>query len=320
MRMLKQIIQKYFKLRYYSTIKSFSVIYGLPHNYSFFIFIILLFISSSAYSQDSLNITYVSSFGSFIDASSIAVDPENNIYIIDRGTNKLFKYSPDLKTFTSFGGYGWSEQTFDNPVDICISFGINIYITDYNNHRIQRFDKNLNYISTYSSRNNPDAGQNFGFPNGICISNKGELFFGDLENKRVIKYNAFGEFEKSIGDLNAGLGKLDNPAKMRIDENDHLYVLDDRVIKIFDRFGNFIKKIDFFNVEVINSFFINQNLLYLVNKRNLDVINNSGKYTYSIKINNDDKEEKNFNDILINGENLFLLSSGKVYLFKITKY
>jgi hypothetical protein len=287
---------------------------------SFSIMIIIFFMIHTSYSQDSLKIEYLSCFGNFTNASSISIDPENNVYIIDKGANKIIKYLPDLKTFSSAGGFGWGEQTFDSPSDLCISFGMNIFITDYNNHRIQRFDKNLNYISTYSSRDNPDAAQNFGFPDGICISKKGELFFGDLENKRVIKYNAFGEFEKSIGDLNAGLGKLDNPSKMRIDDKDNLYVLDGRDIKIFDRFGNYIKKIDFFHVEVINSFFINQNLLYLINKRNLDIINNGGKTAYSIKLNNEETGEMEFNDILINGDKLFVLSAGKVCLFKITKY
>ena len=103
------------------------------------IFLSLLFITST-FCQ---SYNYISSFGDFSNTASFYINSAGNIYITDSGNNQVFKYDTLGNLLKETGGYGWKEDTFDDPVDIYAT-PLNIYVCDKNNHRIQRYDKDLN--------------------------------------------------------------------------------------------------------------------------------------------------------------------------------
>ncbi len=111
-------------------------------------FLILFFISiTTLYSQQ---FGYDYSIGKFKDASSFSVSPSGFIYITDSGSDEIYKIDTLGKVVKNFGGYGWDNELFDNPVDV-FATDLSVYVCDKNNHRIQRFDKDLNFISSLSN-------------------------------------------------------------------------------------------------------------------------------------------------------------------------
>ncbi|MBI3586900.1 MAG: NHL repeat-containing protein [Ignavibacteriales bacterium] len=158
----------------------------------------------------------------------------------DRNSISLFKDKTSLPI--TVGGYGWTSTSFDGPAGIATD-GINVYIADHGNHRIQRFDRNLNFMSTFSTRDTSVVEARFGYPSGAAISRFGDLFILDEENIRVVKFNARSQFERAFGSLGDERGKLQHPIKILLSSDDHVYVLEPSKIIVYDYFGNYVQTI-----------------------------------------------------------------------------
>ena len=85
--------------------------------------------------------------GSFTNAVAFSIDPSGAIFVLDAGTHELLKFSQDGELLQSTGGYGWSEVTFDQPSDVVAPNGLDIYVADYGNHRVLRFDRHCTLVS-----------------------------------------------------------------------------------------------------------------------------------------------------------------------------
>lgn len=157
------------------------------------------------------------------------------------GTATLF--SADGTIQRSMGGTGWGNDQFDFPAAVWMRNGIDVFVADYHNHRIQRFDRNLNFISSLSTRDSDDPDQRFGYPSDVALSRLGELYVVDTENARVLKFTRANTVERSIGGFAAGKGRLHRPTRVEIGPGDRVYVQDGTVVRVYDAFGNYLRTI-----------------------------------------------------------------------------
>jgi hypothetical protein len=217
------------------------------------IFLAILFILLQSWSSPQTYI-YQGSIGEFNNASSIHINAAGFLFITDSGNDEIYKMDTLGKVIKTTGGHGWAEATFDNPVHI-FATPLSIYVTDKNNHRIQRFDKDLNPISSLSTRDNDDANSRFGYPLSCVLSAQGDLLILDSENRRILKFDLFGNFIQNFGGHDYGNYALNNPTAMAGDQNNYLYVIDGKTILIYDQFGNGIGDIkgteDFSSINII---------------------------------------------------------------------
>lgn len=189
---------------------------------------------------------FLLSFGRFTGAVDLDYDVAGNIYVVDRTANMLVKLSPRGDSLRAVSGFGDGEMQFDGPVALHARRGNDIYVADYNNHRIQRFNRTLDYITTISTRDDPDERKRFGYPRDVAVTRQGDLLIVDGENRRIIKINSFGAVERAFGDMAAGEGRLVDPSKIEVDEDDNIYVLDGKRIIQFDPFGSYVRDISTF--------------------------------------------------------------------------
>ena len=174
----------------------------------------------------------------------IDVDQVGNIYVADAGSHRVLKFGPDGKLIHYVGGYGWGIEQFDRPVDVWASSGLDVYVVDQNNHRIQRYDKDLHFIAELASERLPP---NFRieYPTSAVLSTQGEFFLTDGENARVLKLDAEGIPELFLGGFGELEGALASPGKIEISPDGHVYVCDrgrDRVV-VYDTFGNYLRTV-----------------------------------------------------------------------------
>jgi hypothetical protein len=174
--------------------------------------------------------------GKFNDASSFHINSAGFIFITDASSSQISKLDTLGKTIKDAGGFGWQESQFDFPSNI-FATTLNIYVADKNNHRIQRFDKDLNFISALYTRENDDKNSRFGYPLGCVISNQGDLFILDSENKRIVKFDLFGNYIQNFGGYDYGKYALNSPVDLAADQNNNIYVVDGKKIVIYDSFG-----------------------------------------------------------------------------------
>jgi hypothetical protein len=181
-----------------------------------------------------------SSFGTFEHASRIAFGPQGWIYIIDVKKNAVLIFKSISEPPFVLGGYGWSTTSFDRPSGVTTD-GLNTYISDYGNHRIQRFDRYSNLISSLSTRDTSYAPARFGYPAGVALSTLGELLILDSENLRIVEFSADSRFERVFGGLSASGGQLQDPVKVCVGGDQYVYVLEKKGIVEFDYFGNYVR-------------------------------------------------------------------------------
>ncbi len=143
--------------------------------------------------------------GGFNYPSDSAVDEENGfLYVTDSLKNKIHKY--DLNNFVDgkpvkikeIGTEGSGNLEWQFPQGIDTDADGNVYVVDTNNHRIQKFDKDDNFIMSFGT-----LGGYFGefiYPYGISVDKAtGNVFVSDPYNFRIQIFNSSGHYLYSFG-------------------------------------------------------------------------------------------------------------------------
>lgn len=175
-----------------------------------------------------------------IHGTSISVDITGVMTVADNHACTVSQYSPQGKLLREIGGQGWGNDQFDRPAGVWAKNGIDVFVADYGNHRIQRFDNALAYVSTLYTRNNSDPDKRFGYPTAVTLSRLGELFICDGENARIAKVGSSNQVDLTFGGYGAGAGRLNNPMQIDCGPNDDVFVLDPPRVVTFDAFGNYL--------------------------------------------------------------------------------
>ena len=273
-------------------------------------------VSVCAQSVDSVPVEEFS-VGSFERATRIFTRTQGAIYVLDADQNKIFVFSDITQPPKSIGGFGWSAGSFDKPTGIATD-GINLYVSDYGNHRIQRFDRNLNYLSSFSTRDTSDVVSRFGYPLDVALSELGDLFILDGENLRILKFNPQNFFERSFGDINAGKGKLQNPIRLVVTTS-RIFVGEQTRIVVFDYFGNYLSSIGDGVVSALSGFALLENGFLIVSSDTLLWFSHDGIFQKSIPLSHLITGERidRIQDIANIRNRLFILSPRRIHVFKM---
>lgn len=178
----------------------------------------------------------------FKEPQGISVDPSGYLYIADTGNERIQKLNSEGQFITEIGGYGWEREQFDTPLDVCAKNGLDVFVADFQNHRIERYDKDLHYLASFSTSEEWPENLQFGFPKAVDLSPQGELFCLDGENQRILKLDVLGEPQISFGDFDAGAGQLALPQRMMISQDGKVFVSDagKNCIVVFDIHSNYL--------------------------------------------------------------------------------
>ncbi len=233
-------------------------------------FYMLILLISSFSLNLSQQLILKNELANFDKATALSINPVGLIFVTDCGTNEIIKIDAAGQELQRIGGFGWDNLSFDEPISLFANT-LNVYVADKNNNRIQIFDKDLNYLSSFSTQNVNEEVAKFSFPTCIESSPTGEIFVLDSYNSRIVKYSSSGRFILVVGGFDAGAFALINPSQFALSENLNVGVLDGERLLIFDQFGNGLKIIElpFLPIGIskgANGFLINsKNELLIIN-------------------------------------------------------
>ena len=75
--------------------------------------------------------------------TDVVLDSLRNIYVSDEGNHRIQLFLAGQSNGTTIlgvtGTFGSTAQLFDTPSSLAIDRQFNIYVTDYNNYRVQKF-------------------------------------------------------------------------------------------------------------------------------------------------------------------------------------
>ncbi|MFC1504707.1 NHL repeat-containing protein, partial [Spirochaetota bacterium] len=134
------------------------------------------------------------------------------------------------------GGKGIRRGLFNEPRSICVDNEGYVYVADFRNFRIQKFDQTGAHVTNWGSQGN-ESGQ-FNDPCDIAVDTEGNIYVADTFNSRVQKFSPDYIFMQSwIG--------LYVPRGIAVGGDNRVYVANTggNSIHIFDTEGNRVTEI-----------------------------------------------------------------------------
>ena len=195
---------------------------------------------------------FISKFGSegsgpgeFIEPYSMLINPADNLYIVDKGNNRIQKLTltgVPLDIYLGIELPGQPVDRFGLPEDMAIDRDGKFYVADNGNDRVVIFDQNFNFISKFGSVG--DGPGEFDHPHGIGVDSVGNIYVNDAFSPRVQKFTNDGTFIKQWGTEGTGEGQFTLPLEhLEVDSTDKVFVVDSEDnprVQLFDTEGNFI--------------------------------------------------------------------------------
>lgn len=172
---------------------------------------------------------YGSGDGQFHRPAGIAVDRNGNVYVIDQGNHRVQKFRDDGTFVTKWGakdspagavwgGKGNTEGRFWVPHGIAADQAGNVYVTEWGNHRVQKFTVSGQFLVSWGGQGSTDG--KLRFPLGIAVDAEARVYVADGDNKRVQRFASDGTFEANI----ASYGCF--PSDVCVDSKGAIYVAD----------------------------------------------------------------------------------------------
>jgi DNA-binding beta-propeller fold protein YncE len=138
------------------------------------------------------------------DPVGLAIDTENRfLYVVDTQQDQVIVYDADtLKLLKRMGTGGknhylTSPGDFAAPQDVAVDSDGNVYVTDTLNNRVEIFDADGNFISTFGK--NGDGPGYFTRPKGIAIDSDGHIWVADEVQDRLQVFNREGQLLTYVG-------------------------------------------------------------------------------------------------------------------------
>ncbi len=187
----------------------------------------------------SLQLTYDKSYGSpgfgpgeLFVPQGITVDSQGNILVSNgRGVNpdgtpnfnignKVEKFSPSGQYIGAIGTGGTGPGQFDEPSTLEISpVTGDLYVGDVYNNRMNQFDSQGNFIRSFGNGSFTPLieGRAFFGPSGVTFDKTGNVYVGDFNGDRIIKYTSDGQQIGVIGGITGSApGEFQGLAGIRI--------------------------------------------------------------------------------------------------------
>ncbi len=129
----------------------------------------------------------------FFYPGSVALDPAGDLYVADTGNSRIRHISAGQVTTFSGSFYGYREGArakarYRYPRGLATR-GTDLYIADYNNHRVRRITKGM--ASTHAGQGTPNfadghhAAAMFNHPYNLAVDGQGRVYVADTTNNRI---------------------------------------------------------------------------------------------------------------------------------------
>jgi hypothetical protein len=148
----------------------------------------------------------------FSYAHAIRFDKDDNLFVIDEGSNMVMKFNPqglvtmvlgrkdeavdylerfleegrkiDVAVLTGPGSGAGRGGSFGRPTDVAFDLQGDIFVSDgYTNSRVAKFNKDGDFVKSIGTRGN--APGQFSTPHTIANDAKGNIYVGDRGNQRI---------------------------------------------------------------------------------------------------------------------------------------
>jgi hypothetical protein len=137
--------------------------------------------------------------GQFINPRGMAFDSVGRVYVADSGNHRIQIFDPNGVYLSQFGSKCDTGQNMQNgtctgkffwPVDVDIDSSDSIYVLESENNRVQKFNKDKVFITTFGSyaKSIGTIGA-FRSPSDITLNPSGNIFVADFNRDNIQKFS-----------------------------------------------------------------------------------------------------------------------------------
>jgi sugar lactone lactonase YvrE len=170
--------------------------------------------------------------------AGVAVDKENNVYVVDQSTIKLKKISAEGRLLTTWGNQGAEFKGLKSPSGVALDSQGDVFVTDAKNCCVLKFDKTGKFNKKWGTFG--PGKLNFSIPLGIAVDSKDDIYIVDSGNSRIAKYSNVGALKKIWGAAGTTDGAFAYPVAVAVNQKDEVFVLDRGRVQKFSSEGDFI--------------------------------------------------------------------------------
>jgi NHL repeat len=135
-------------------------------------------------------------------AHSVRVDPQDNIWVVDEGSNLVIKFNPAGRVVMVLGhrpdvvagavatstapSPPAQRYLFSRPTDVAWDPQGNIFVSDgYFNHRVVKYDRNGRFLAQVGSEKPGAKPGQFNLPHALAVDAQGNVYVSDRTNNRI---------------------------------------------------------------------------------------------------------------------------------------
>ncbi len=194
----------------------------------------------------------------FAHVAGVAVDSRGYVYVAQDQGDNIRVISPDgiVSTFAGSGKRGFQDGVglsahFNWPRDLAVDAEDNLYVADYENHRIRKITPE-GIVSTYAGsgirglKDGTAQEAQLNYPSNIVFDASGNLYFTDAGNAAVRKVSPDGVVSTVAG--NGQFGSVNGPGSLAtfsllrgiaLDNEGNIYIADNgnRLLRKLDKNG-----------------------------------------------------------------------------------
>jgi DNA-binding beta-propeller fold protein YncE len=185
----------------------------------------------------------------FEDAHGICIAPDDNVFLVDRSPQVVFKFTNDGRHLLSMGkrnkpsDTGYTDENrkvthagppFHHPTDVAISANGDFYVSDgYRNCRVHKYSADGNLLFSWGE---PGEGPGqFNLVHSVW-EHKGKVYVADRQNNRIQIFTPEGQY------LDMWTG-YDQPCKIYVDKDDIMYIAElGARVSVVDLDGNILSR------------------------------------------------------------------------------
>ena len=148
-------------------------------------------------------------------AHTVKIDPQDNIWVTDKGSDMVIKFDPQGRVVMVFGRKQEAADEHTGPLahpnpplppvdglfrqvtDVAWDSTGNTYISDgYINSRVAKVDKDGNWLMSWGEPG--DKPGQFNTPHSIAVDAEGRVYVADRGNRRIQVFDGNGKFLRQI--------------------------------------------------------------------------------------------------------------------------
>ncbi|TGE27495.1 DUF7619 domain-containing protein [Hymenobacter metallicola] len=161
------------------------------------------------------------------DYRALALDGQNNIFVVNRAQSFVRKYSPAGDSLTQIGGVGAAPGQLQQPEGVAVDAAGNIYVADTGNNRLQKLSASGQVQWVYA----PSGTQALVQPSDVKLAPDGSVYVLN-KNSTAVKLSPAGQLLGTLSLSFAGSAAFGQTIGLGIDAANTLYVVSSRMSAI----------------------------------------------------------------------------------------